>query len=157
MLQFKVKCVIKDPLVSTYSVILQSTDDNFLIPIPVGPFEAESIYSYLISVKPPRPMTYDLIGSILKQLGDVKVLRMYIDSINDGLYTAKLELDHGGNIIKIDCRPSDGIALSLRTSAPIFIDSEVVKKKKCISKNCLSEKEKILIEQLMMDQEMMYL
>ncbi|MEF3255463.1 MAG: bifunctional nuclease family protein [Deferribacterales bacterium] len=157
MLQFYVKCVIKDPLISTYSVILESTDGNYLIPIPVGPFEAEAIYAHLSSLYRPRPMTYDFVNNILKGLGDVKIVGMYIDVYNKGVYEAKLAIDHSGNIIKIDCRPSDGIAVTIRADAPIYIDEDIAKKNNCVSKNCLSTMERILLEQLIMDQEMRYL
>ncbi|MCA1926944.1 MAG: bifunctional nuclease family protein [Calditerrivibrio sp.] len=157
MLQFKVKCVIKDPLVSTYSVVLQSIDDNYMIVIPIGPFEAEAIYTRLVNIRSSRPMTHDLMGNILSQLGDVKLIRMCIDSIKDGIFTAKLEMEHGGKPLRIDCRPSDGIALSLRSNTPIYVEEDLAKRKNCVSKRCLSDREKVLIEQLMMDQEMTYL
>lgn len=157
MLQFKVKCVIKNPLVSTYSVVLQSIDDNYMIVIPVGPFEAEAIYTHLVNIRSSRPMTHDLIGNILSQLGDVKLIRMCIDSIKDGIFTAKLEMEHGEKLLEIDCRPSDGIALSLRSNTPIYVDGDLARRKNCISRGCLSEREKILLEQLMMDQEITYL
>ncbi len=157
MRQFKVKCVVKDPFVSTYRVVLESLDDSILVPLPVGPFEAEAIFNVLSAMQYPRPMTYDFLSNILKQLGDVEVERMLIDSFNDGIFTAKLELNHSGKLVVIDCRPSDGIALSLRMNYPIYIDDYVVQQKRCVSKNCLSEHEKVLLEQLLMDQELTYL
>jgi len=152
MKEFKVKTVVKDPFISSYTVILESIDEVTLVPLPVGPFEAEAIFNVLSSIKYPRPMTYDLMSNLLKQLGDVKVNKMLIDSFDDGIFTAKLELNHSGNILVIDCRPSDGIALSLRMKYPIYIDESVVQRKKCISRNCLNEHEKVLLEQLLMDQ-----
>ncbi|ADR19746.1 bifunctional nuclease family protein [Calditerrivibrio nitroreducens] len=157
MRQFKVKCVVKDPFISSYKVILESIDDSTLLPLPVGPFEAEAIFYVLSSLKKPRPMTYDLMTNILRQLGDVTVNRMFIDTFDDGIFTAKLELNHSGNTLIIDCRPSDGIALSLRMNYPIFIDEHVVQRKKCVSKSCLNEHEKALLEQILMDQEVTYL
>lgn len=157
MRQFKVKCVVKDPFVSTYRVVLESLDESILVPVPVGPFEAEAIFNVLSAMKYPRPMTYDFLTNILMQLGDVQVERMLIDSFDDGIFKAKLELNHLGKLLVIDCRPSDGIALSLRMNYPIYIDEYVVQQKKCISKTCLSEHDRVLLEQLLMDQELTYL
>ncbi|MCX8084660.1 MAG: bifunctional nuclease family protein [Calditerrivibrio sp.] len=156
MIQFKVRTVIKNPLLSCYNVILQSLDENIILPLPVGPFEAEAIYTVLASLNFPRPMVYDFMKNVLLNLGDVSTNRMVIYAFSDGVFHARMELEHSGNLVTIECRPSDGIALSLRTDTPIFVEDEVVDKKKCIFKDCLNENEKEFLEHIIVDQELKY-
>ncbi|MGC9436040.1 MAG: bifunctional nuclease family protein [Methanomicrobiales archaeon] len=95
------------------------------IPIYIGIWEALAIYNQLFSKVVPRPMTHDLMREIIARF-DITVTRLQIDAIEDGVYYAQLYLknrDHDG---VVDCRPSDGIALALRSDAPILVDEDVI-------------------------------
>jgi bifunctional DNase/RNase len=105
-------------------VVLKTLEDNMQLPIWIGPVEAMAIQNALDNVEPARPMTHDLIKEILFGL-DVKVERVVITSLTDNTFYANLVLNSKGNEVIIDSRPSDAIAIALRTNSPIFIKEEV--------------------------------
>lgn len=96
------------------------------VPIYVGLWEAISINNTLKGSIPARPFTHDLIIDLLDTFG-ITLDAVHIDSIEDGVFYAKLSLTRGDSGDAIDCRPSDGIALALRANVPVFIDSAVVR------------------------------
>ncbi|WP_022851366.1 bifunctional nuclease family protein [Limisalsivibrio acetivorans] len=152
MYEIGVKCVIKEPLTSRYLLMMETICGDYLLPITIGSFEAEAIYSELNKIPSPRPMTYDFISGILSSIDKVRVLSLVIDDVKEGVYTAKMELDCGGEQKTMDCRPSDGIAIALRLSTPIFIDEEVLAKSSCIDRTCLSEQEERTLFNIVDDQ-----
>lgn len=95
------------------------------IPIYVGLWEAISISNALTSEMLPRPITHDLIVDMLRTFG-ISLDALHIDSLEEGVFYAKLILKQGDRTEIMDCRPSDGIAIALRFNAPIMIDSGVV-------------------------------
>lgn len=156
MFEVAVKCVLKEPLTSRYLLILESKDNSFYIPINIGVFEAEAIYTAINRIKSPRPLTYDFFKGILNVIDDVNIDKITIYDVDGHIYKAKLEFAHNSEPCNVDCRPSDAIALGLRLNVPIFVEDSIVKKKKCVSKNCLEEKEKIILEQIITDQATTY-
>jgi bifunctional DNase/RNase len=106
-------------------VVLREEDGQRAVFILVGITEAAAISMHLENQRPPRPMTHDLIVLILAQLG-AEVERVVISDMRANTYYAHLHLREGGRSTAIDCRPSDAIAVALRTEAPIYIDNELL-------------------------------
>ncbi len=112
-------------------VILRDLDNQRVLPIWVGPVEANAIALQIENVSPPRPMTHDLLKNILAELGAV-LFRVVIADLRENTFFAYLEMRREGETIMVDARPSDAIALSLRTKAPIFVDPRVLDQAKSI-------------------------
>lgn len=111
---------------NTPMVLLQSQlDDQRLLPIYIGSPEASSIHYALEGIAPPRPLTHDLFVGVLGQLG-TELERVVITEVRDHTYYAQLHLLFGGEPRVVDCRPSDALALAVRTGAPIFADDELL-------------------------------
>ena len=108
-----------------------------LLPIWVGVFEANAIALEIEKVATPRPMTHDLIRSVLTGL-DAFVHRVVVTELRDDTFYAVIWVERNGQIISIDSRPSDALALALRADCPIFVDEEVLKVSKTAS--ALSER-----------------
>ncbi|MDW7732970.1 MAG: bifunctional nuclease family protein [Methanolobus sp.] len=108
---------------SVPSVMLED-EEGSLMPIHIGNAEALSINSVLRNETMPRPMTHDLIVTMLERLG-TKVETVIIDEKIDNIYYARLRLDREGSSIEFDARPSDCIAMALRQNAPILIDRDI--------------------------------
>lgn len=106
-------------------VILRDRAGDRTVEIWIGPAEAWAISMELEQRRPPRPMTHDLIRSILREL-TVEVERLVITEVRESTYFASLTLRSNGDEKEIDCRPSDGIAIALRMNAPIFINEDLL-------------------------------
>ena len=130
--EFKIKGLIMDPLTNSPIVILQSMEKNTLLPIWVGIFEANAIALQIERIDTPRPLTHDLIKNILMQL-DANVDKIVVTDLQENTFYAVIHLRMNGDHITIDSRPSDAIALALRTDAPIFVTEEVIKNSRNIS------------------------
>jgi bifunctional DNase/RNase len=109
---------------SSPAVILQTGEGRFL-PIFIGLWEAISIHNALIGEIFPRPLTHDLFVEFFQKF-DINLKKLYIDSLEDGIYYARMILVCGDHETSLDCRPSDGIAISIRTKAEVFVDHGVV-------------------------------
>lgn len=118
-------------------VMLENRDKNVL-PIYVGVSEAFSIQSALDGLTYPRPLTHDLLLSVLKGF-DGKVEKVVIDDLNDGVFFARLFVSKNGEAYEFDSRPSDGLALAVRVKAPIFVSSEVMKSASLDKEECKVE------------------
>ncbi|MFP5486801.1 MAG: bifunctional nuclease family protein [Acidimicrobiia bacterium] len=111
---------------NTPMVLLQSQlDDQRLLPIYIGSPEASAIHYALEGVSPPRPLTHDLFVGVLTQLG-AEIERVVITEVREHTYYAQLHLLVDGEPQVVDCRPSDAIALAVRTASPIFADDELL-------------------------------
>ncbi|XDD53143.1 bifunctional nuclease domain-containing protein [Leptospira sp. WS4.C2] len=110
-----------------FAVFLRPKDseDKRVVPIFIGPLETHSITTVIDGTKPPRPMTHDLMLYMLTSLG-ATVLKITIEEIIDSTFYAKIQLQKDEEIITLDARPSDSIALALRANAPIFIAKSVL-------------------------------
>lgn len=110
-----------DSSTQSYVVILQEKEGERLLPIWIGQPEAESIVMQMHNVKRPRPLTHDLCKSLILGLGG-KLQRVQITRVEKNTYYAELHIarNGGGDIVQVDARPSDSIAIALRLSAPIF-------------------------------------
>ncbi len=104
---------------------LCSREDNVLLPIVIGLMEASAIYAELTNERPPRPLTHDLVRSILGQL-DTTIEGVYIVALKEGIFYAELALSRGAKRWRVDARPSDCFALALRYEAPIYVSEAVL-------------------------------
>jgi len=106
-------------------IILKDEQGKRVLPIWVGLFEAQAILFALEGIISPRPLTHDLLKTIIETVG-VSVHGIVINAIQDNTYFAKIELQVNGHLEEIDSRPSDAIALALRTAAPIYVSDPVL-------------------------------
>jgi bifunctional DNase/RNase len=106
-----------------YALILQESDGQRRLPIVIGAFEAQAIALEMEGIRPPRPMTHDLMKISLETLG-ASLVEVIINDLNDGTFYAQLILD--STAVEIDARPSDAIALAVRFQAPIYVSEEVI-------------------------------
>ncbi|MDT3694267.1 MAG: bifunctional nuclease family protein [Mucispirillum sp.] len=121
------KRIIKEPVQSRYLMLLQDNQERYL-QIYVGEREGETVASWKESIKPPRPMTYDLISSILNLSDNVVLTKILIDGCSQDVFYAKMFFNVNGEEKVIDCRPSDAIAVGLRMNVPIYAESCVLEK-----------------------------
>ncbi len=113
------------PLGASPAVIISLPGDEMVIPIYIGLWEAISIRNALKGEVPPRPLTHDLFVEFMRSF-DIELREMVIDSLEDGVYYARLIFIRDHHQLSMDCRPSDGIALSLRCNAGLFVDGDVI-------------------------------
>ncbi len=108
-----------------YALILTEKDGGRRLPIIIGTFEAQAIALELESIKPPRPMTHDLVKNIIMSF-DTSVDYVLINELAEGTFFAKLAFSRGDEKIEIDARPSDAIAVAIRFGASIFVHTSVL-------------------------------
>lgn len=120
--------VALDPQSKGPVVLLRDAEKHYTLPIWIGVLEAAAIAYALEGAEPPRPMTHDLMKILLEELG-AAVPRIDVDSLEDNVFRAKIHLDlPGGGTRLIDSRPSDALALGLRTGAKIFAEEKVLRR-----------------------------
>lgn len=125
--RMEVKALIVDPIANMPVVILRDADDKSFLPIWVGVFEANAIALQLEDVPTPRPMTHDLLRQTLERLG-ATLERVVVTKLHENTYYAEIHLSTAGGPVVLDSRPSDAIALALRTSSPVFVEEEVLER-----------------------------
>lgn len=108
-------------------IILKEKDGNRQLPIVIGLAEAAAIKMHVSNIKPPRPLTHDLINNIIGQTG-FHLDKVVITRLEGNTFYARLFLMKDKQILDIDARPSDSIALALRAGAPIFVEEDVFEK-----------------------------
>jgi bifunctional DNase/RNase len=109
-------------------VVLKEKNGPRQVPIVIGFMEVTSIQMRISGAEPPRPLTHDLLASVIRSLG-AEVEYLLIDDLVDGTFFAKLHVKNAANgPADVDCRPSDGIALAVRLAIPMFVDEKVFKK-----------------------------
>lgn len=106
-------------------VVLKEEGGTRFLPIWIGPFEADAITLQLQGIDAPRPLTHDLLKTVIETLGG-EVLHIVISGLEKNTYYARVVLDVDGDTVEIDSRPSDAIALGVRVSAPIYVAEEVM-------------------------------
>ena len=109
----------------TFVILLRSIDDERTLPISIGQLEAQSIAFQLNKIPFPRPLTHDLFKNVVTEING-KVIRTEICALKNDTFFARLVLEISGKTLNIDSRPSDGIAMALRFSAPIYVDESVM-------------------------------
>ena len=113
-----------------YALILKEVNGNRRLPIIIGAFEAQSIALEMEGIKPPRPLTHDLMKNILESMG-TDLAEIVISELRDGTFYAKLSFDSQ----EVDARPSDAIALAVRFGAPIFVSDKVMEEASFLPEN----------------------
>jgi len=129
MVKMEIKGLLMDPVSNMPVVILRDAEDGLFLPIWVGLFEANAIALEMEKISTPRPMTHDLLKNVLAEL-DAHVDRIVINELKDNTFFARIHLTRGDTHFDIDSRPSDAIALALRSRAEIFVEQEVLEKSK---------------------------
>ncbi|HZD33074.1 MAG TPA: bifunctional nuclease family protein [Candidatus Angelobacter sp.] len=127
--EMKIRGLMMDPTTNMPIVLLKETESETVLPIWVGIYEANAIALEIEKVATPRPMTHDLLRNLLVGL-DASVIKVVVTELRDDTFYAVIWLDRGGEIVSIDSRPSDAIALALRMDCPIYVEDEVLKSSK---------------------------
>lgn len=125
LIEMAIKGLMMDPITNLPIVILKDPDGQRVLPIWVGAVEANAVALQIENVAPPRPLTHDLVRSILQELG-ATLTRVVIHDLRESTFFAYLELRHNGSTTLVDVRPSDALALALRAKAPVFVHPRVL-------------------------------
>lgn len=125
-IEMKIRGLMMDPTANTPIIILKDVNSDSMLPIWVGAFEANAIAVEIEKLATQRPMTHDLLKNVIWELG-ATVRRIIITDLIDNTFFAVIEMVRDGEVLAIDSRPSDAIALALRVDCPIYVNSEVVK------------------------------
>jgi len=133
-----IKGLMLDPISNSPIVVLRDLDEKLFLPIWVGVFEANAIALQLEQVTTPRPMTHDLLRNVLGEM-NASVTKIVISELRDSTFFALIHLASGERTLQIDARPSDAIALALRTGSPIFVEQSVLDQAQTISPDETSE------------------
>jgi len=128
-IEMTIKGLMIDPVTNMPIVILKDKEGERVLPIWVGVFEANAIALQIENIATPRPMTHDLIRNILSEI-EADVQRIVVCELRENTFYAMIYLDREGETMAIDARPSDAIALALRTKSPIFVEDDVVESAK---------------------------
>ena len=142
LVPMSIKGLMLDPVSNSPIVVLKDDEEKFFLPIWVGIFEANAIALQLENVTTPRPMTHDLLRNALSEL-DAHVTRVVINELRDSTFFAQIRVMTGGRTLELDARPSDAIALALRTEAPIFVEQAVLDQAQTISPDGEEQDEKL--------------
>jgi uncharacterized protein len=138
--EMKIRGLLMDPTTNSPIVILKDVGSDTLLPIWVGPYEANSIASEIEKISSPRPMTHDLLRNVINEFG-AEVKRIVVTELRDNTFFAVIELIWNGRVMLIDSRPSDAIALALRVDCPIFVRDEVVETSRSVEALTLEKSE----------------
>jgi len=106
-------------------IVLKEKQGDRMLPIVIGIMEVTSIKMNISGIKPPRPMTHDLLNNVIEKLG-AKLVKIVIARLEQSTFFAKLVIQIDGRSEEVDARPSDSIALAVRAKAPIFADEQVL-------------------------------
>jgi uncharacterized protein len=124
-IEMTIKGLMIDPITNMPIVILRDADSQHVLPIWVGVFEANAIALQIENVQTPRPMTHDLLKNMIDDL-DAKVDRIVVSELRENTFYAIIHVSSGLQNLRVDARPSDAIALALRTRSPIFVEEAVI-------------------------------
>jgi len=127
--EMKIRGLMMDPVTNMPIVILKDMNGNAILPIWVGVYEANAIALEIEKVSTPRPMTHDLIKSLLLGL-NTGMKKVVVSELKDDTFYAVIWLEKEGEIISVDSRPSDALALALRLDCPIYVEESVLKTSK---------------------------
>ncbi len=125
----KIRGLMMDPVTSMPIVILKDVGSSNVLPIWVGIYEANAIALEIEKVSTPRPMTHDLIKTLLLGL-DAGIRKVVVNELREDTFFAVIWVERGGEMISVDSRPSDALALALRLDCPIYVDDSVLKSAK---------------------------
>jgi uncharacterized protein len=141
--EMKIRGLMMDPVTNMPIVVLKDTSGESVLPIWVGIYEANAIALEIEKVSTPRPMTHDLIKTLLLGL-EISMKKVVVSELKDETFYAVIWLERDGRPITIDSRPSDALALALRHDCPIFVDDSVLQ----TSRNSANVSEKVNNEEM---------
>src|SRR6059058_3342681 len=124
-IEMTIKGLMVDPITNTPIVILRDKEGQKVLPIWVGIFEANAIALQIENISTPRPMTHDLLRNVIHDL-KAEVKKIVVCDLQENTVYALIYLGLNGDTVAIDARPSDAIALALRTRAPIYVEETVI-------------------------------
>lgn len=127
--EMKIRGLMMDPVSNMPIVVLKDVGGDTVLPIWVGIYEANAIALEIEKVTTPRPMTHDLIKNVLTGL-EAQVHKVVVTELKEDTFYAVIWVERDGQVISIDSRPSDAIALAMRVDCPIFVEEEVLKNSK---------------------------
>jgi hypothetical protein len=128
-IEMKIRGLMMDPVTNMPIVILKDVNGSTILPIWVGVYEANAIALEIEKVTTPRPMTHDLIKSLLMGL-NTGVQKVVVNELKEDTFYALIWLERDGEIISVDSRPSDALAVALRLDCPIYVEESVLKSSK---------------------------
>ena len=134
LIEMSIKGLMVDPVTNMPIVILKDKAGERVLPIWVGIFEANAIALQIENVATPRPMTHDLLRNVITDL-DGRVERVVVSDLKDNTFYAVIHLTVKGESVSVDARPSDAIALALRTRSPILVEEAVIDNAKSVDFN----------------------
>jgi bifunctional DNase/RNase len=124
-IEMTIKGLMIDPITNMPIIILRDQEGQRVLPIWVGVFEANAIALQIENVQTPRPMTHDLLKNVIDDLR-ARVERVVVCELKENTFYAIIHMTANGRSLEIDARPSDAIALALRTRSPIFVEEAVI-------------------------------
>ncbi len=130
--EMRIRGLMMDPTTNMPIVVLKDVEGDSVLPIWVGVYEANAIALEIEKVTTPRPMTHDLLKNMLTGFG-ASVSKIVVTELKDDTFYAVIWAERDGEVISIDSRPSDALALALRVDCPIFVDDEVLRVSKVVS------------------------
>ncbi|HEY7791459.1 MAG TPA: bifunctional nuclease family protein, partial [Vicinamibacterales bacterium] len=130
-IEMTIKGLMVDPVTNTPIIILRDEPGQRVLPIWVGLFEANAIALQIENVSTPRPMTHDLLRNIIHDL-HASVDKVVVCDLRENTFYALIYLSAAGATLAVDARPSDAIALALRSRAPIFVEDTVIDRAKTV-------------------------
>ena len=142
--EMKIRGLMMDPVMQTPIVILKDVTGNTILPIWVGMYEANAIALEIEKISTPRPMTHDLIKTLLMGM-ETGIRKVVVNELKDDTFFALIWLEKDGKLVSVDSRPSDALALALRLDCPIYVDEQVIKN----SKATTTVSEKVTSEELL--------
>lgn len=130
--EMKIRGLMMDPVTQTPIVILKDVSGGTILPIWVGMYEANAIALEIEKVSTPRPMTHDLLKTLISGL-QADVRKVVVSELRDDTFYAMIWLEKDGELISVDSRPSDALALALRADCPIYVEEQVIRTSKATS------------------------
>lgn len=130
--EMKIRGLMMDPVTNMPIVVLKDVNGNSILPIWVGVYEANAIALEIEKVSTPRPMTHDLIRTLLHGL-EAGIQRVVVNELKDDTFYAVIWLEKDGRLISVDSRPSDALAIALRLDCPIYVEDTVLSTSKAAS------------------------
>jgi len=146
-IRMEVRGLMLDPSSNNPIVVLRDPESQTFLPIWIGLFEASAIQMGLETAESPRPRTHDLLASMLEKLGG-EVVKVVVEDLREQTFYAVIHVKQNGQELRIDARPSDAIALALRTESPVFVSRSVLEKAQVDDGNSEEERVKRLLEEL---------
>lgn len=133
-IEMTIKGLMIDPITNMPIVVLRDQEGQRILPIWVGVFEANAIALQIENVQTPRPMTHDLLKNVIGDL-EAGVERIVVCDLKENTFYATIHLNSPAGPVAVDARPSDAIALALRTGSPIFVEESVIQTAKSVEKS----------------------